>query len=66
LISEELKHLYVLDPEQKRILVYDTLGTLTKQFVLPNAKDVRDIAVKGKEEALYVLDGTQVSVIPLK
>lgn len=66
LITEELKHLYVLDPDAKRILVYDTLGNLSRQFVLPNANNLRDIAVKGKEEALFVLDETRVSVIPLK
>ncbi len=66
IITEELKHLYVLDPEQKRVLVYDTVGNLTRQLVLPNAKDLRDIAVKGKEEALYILDETRVALVPLK
>ena len=66
LITEELKHLYVLDPDAKRVLVYDTLGNLSRQFVLPNAKALRDLAIQGKEEALFVLDETQVLLIPLK
>lgn len=66
LITETLKHLYVLDPPEKRVVVYDTTGALTRQFVFPSATDLRDIAIGGKEETLYLLDGTTVLKVPLK
>lgn len=66
LINETLKHLYVLDPREKRVIVYDTTGKLTRQFVFPNARDLRDIAIGGKEETLYVLDQTSVYKVSLK
>lgn len=65
-INDALKHLYVLDPLQKRVVVYDTTGKLTRQFVFPSAKDLRDLAIGGKEETLYILDGTAVYKVPLK
>jgi hypothetical protein len=65
-IYDGLKHLYILDPAQKRVIVYDTVGNLVDQYVFPNAKDLRDIAIGGKEEILYVLDETRVNAVPLK
>lgn len=66
LVNETLKHLYVLDPREKRVVVYDTTGKLTRQFVFENARDLQDIAIGGKEETLYVLDHTSVYKVPLK
>ena len=66
LIYDGMKHLYVLDQAQKRVLVYDTVGNLTNQFVFPTAKELRDIAISSKEETLYVLDETRVYSVQLK
>lgn len=65
-INETLKHLYVLDAREKRVVVYDTTGKLTRQFVFPNARDLRDLAIGGKEDTLYALDGTAVYKMTLK
>ncbi|TSC64595.1 MAG: Uncharacterized protein G01um1014106_57 [Parcubacteria group bacterium Gr01-1014_106] len=65
-INESLAHLYVLDVPNKRVVVYDTTGKVSKQLVFPNAGDLRDLAIGGKEETLYVLDGTAVFKVPLK
>ncbi|MDP3685842.1 MAG: DUF4398 domain-containing protein [bacterium] len=65
-INDAVKHLYVLDPSNQRVVVYDTTGKLTKQYVFPTARDLRDLTIGGKEETLYVLDGTAVYTVPLK
>lgn len=65
-ITEQLKYLYVLDPNEKRVVVYDTTGKLSRQFVFPNARELNDITVAGKDETLFVLDGTTVYRVPLK
>lgn len=64
-INETVKHLYVLDPPEKRVVVYDTTGKLVRQYVFPQAADLRELAIGGKEETLFVLDGTNVYRIPL-
>lgn len=66
LIYEDIKHLFVLDQAQKRVLIYDTVGNLINQYVFPNAKALRDIAISSKEEVLYVLDETSVYSVQLK
>lgn len=65
-INDTLKFLYVLDPAEKRVVVYDTTGTLSRQFVFPSAQELKDITVSGKDEVLYVLDGTAVYKVALK
>lgn len=65
-ITEALTHLYALDTPNKRVVVYDTTGKLSKQFVFPNARGLSDLAIGGKEETLYILDGTAVFKVPLK
>lgn len=64
--SESLKHLYILDSNQKRVIVYDTIGNLTKQYAFPNATKLSDIAITGKEDTLVVLDQTKIYSVPLK
>jgi len=66
LIYDGIKHLYVLDQAQKRVLVYDTVGNLTNQFIFPNTKELRDIAINSSEDTLYVLDETRVYAVQLK
>lgn len=66
LIYDGLKHIYILDPLQNRVLVYDTVGNITNQFVFPDESTLKDIAIGGNEEMLYVLDGTKVIELPLK
>jgi hypothetical protein len=66
LIYDGIKHLYILDQAEKRVLVYDTVGNLTNQLVFPSAKELRDIAISSKEDMLYVLDETRVYSVQLK
>lgn len=66
LINEELGKIYLLDREHRRIVVYDTKGTLLRQFSLSPEAAPTDIAVDPDETTLYVLSGTQVLAAPLK
>lgn len=66
LITDALKYLYVLDPPKQRVVVYDTTGKLSRQFVFPNATDLKAMDVGGKDETLYLLDRTAVYRVPLK
>jgi len=65
-INEDLRHLYVFDPANKRVVVFDTVGNLSRQIFFGEDSNVRDVAVDMEEKTLYVLDGTQVKAISLK
>jgi len=65
-INDRLKHLYVLDPTNKRVVVYDTLGNLTAQYLLPNSQKLKDITVSVNEESLFILDDSKVYEVQLK
>ncbi len=64
-INEQIRRLYILDPPTKRVVVYDTLGGLSRQFSFPNATSLRDIAINDGETTLYVLDETRVYRVEL-
>ncbi|MFA6097157.1 MAG: hypothetical protein WC788_06020 [Candidatus Paceibacterota bacterium] len=57
-----LKNLYVADPQKNRIIVFDKeKGTLLKQFIVKNFNfDIKDMTADDKEEALFVLSGTNI------
>jgi len=66
LVNEELRHLYVFDPANKRVVVFDTVGNLTKQIFLGEDSTASDITVSVDETSLYVLEGTRVLMISLE
>jgi len=65
-INENLRHIYVLDPVNKRVVIWDTVGHLMRQVFLGEESNVKDIAVSEDELKLYVLDGTKILVISLE
>ena len=65
-INESLRHLYVLDLVNKRVVVWDTVGHLIRQIFLGEESSAKDIAVSTDEKKLYVLDGTKVLSISLE
>jgi hypothetical protein len=60
LITADLGHLYILDPPNQRVAIFDTVGNLSRQVFLGEIQDARDIAVDPDETDLYVLAGTKV------
>lgn len=66
IVTEEgFKHLYVFDPDKKRVVIFTKDGALSRQVVLDVAKELVDIAIADDEETLYILDGTRVLALPL-
>lgn len=50
--------LFVLEPRNKRLLIFSKEGTLREQFIFPNAKNLKDFTVVNKK--IYLLDGQKV------
>lgn len=65
LITENLRHIYVLDKATKRIVIFDTKGNLNRQIQLDEQSSPIDIAVDSDETTVYVLDGTRVIAVSL-
>jgi hypothetical protein len=65
-INENLRHIYVLDPVNKRVVIWDTVGHLIRQVFLGEESNAKDIAVSEDELKLYVLDGTKILAISLE
>ena len=66
LVSEQLKHLYIFDPANNRVVIFDTVGNLSRQIFLGEGSKVTDITVDVNEASLFILDGTRVQVVSLK
>ena len=65
LITENLRHIYVLDKETKRVIIFDTKGNLNRQIQLGEQSSPIDIAVDSDETTVYILDGTKVIAVSL-
>ncbi len=59
-----LKNLYVLDPANKRIVVFDKAGNLVKQIKSDKFDSLKDLAVVDEKTA-YVLNGTKIYKVGL-
>ncbi len=63
--AEGLAHLYIFDPDKKRVVIFTKEGALVRQIVLDVATQLHDIAIAEDESTLYILDGTRVLGLPL-
>ncbi|MFH1353672.1 MAG: hypothetical protein ABIH36_00075 [bacterium] len=66
IINENLVHLYIFDPPNRRVVIFDTMGNLNRQIYLGDGSSASGIAVDTEETALYVLDGTRVLAVSLR
>ncbi len=54
------KYIYILDPGEKRILVYDKNGKLVIQYFSEKFSDLRDFAVNEADKQIYLLSGSKI------
>jgi len=62
----ELQAIYLLDPDNKRVLVMSKQGQLQKQIISDKLRDLSDIFVDEKTGLLYALSGSELLQINLK
>lgn len=60
LTSETMKNIYILDPENKRVVVITKNGKLLKQFTSDKFDNLIDLAVSANEKGIYLLNKTSV------
>lgn len=62
--SDAVRHLYVLDPTNKRVVIFTKKGTLVRQLIFDSTA-LQDIVISPDEQTLYALDGTRILSLPL-
>lgn len=58
--AQDLDHIFILEPKNKRILTYDKKGRLITQITSAQFDDLRDAGLHEKDKKLYVLNGTKI------
>ena len=64
--SYNLSHLYILEPEQKRILILDKEGQVIKQYQSEKFDNLKDFAVSEDGKTIYILNDLKLYQINLK
>lgn len=63
--NENLKNLYVLDPENKRIVILKKTGAFVKELTAENFSTLKDIVVDEAKSVVYAASGSAVYTFPL-
>lgn len=66
--NNNLTNVYILDPQNQRILILDSEGNMIKQYKArdpENFLDLKSFDVSPDEKSLYILDGSKVETINL-
>jgi hypothetical protein len=64
--SPTLPYLFVLEPSQKRLLIFDKSGQIFKQFKSEKFDNLLDFAISKDGKTIYLLNGLRVYKIELK
>jgi serine/threonine protein phosphatase PrpC len=57
----DLKNLYIVDPQKRRIVLYNkTSGKLVRQYLSKHFDNLKNIVVDDKEEIMYILNGKKI------
>ncbi|MBL7058112.1 hypothetical protein ISS03_02125 [Patescibacteria group bacterium] len=59
-ISKELNYVYILDPLQKRVVVFNKKGEFIAQYTSNNFSNLKDFIVDEQNNILYLLDTSSV------
>jgi hypothetical protein len=59
-------NLYILEPKNKRVLIFDKQGKIITQYFSENFGDLKDLAVLEKEKKIYLLNGTEIIEIEME
>ena len=59
-VSPELKFIYILEPKNKRLVIYDKTGKFILQYKADKFDNLKDFAVDEKNQVIYFLNGNTV------
>jgi len=59
-VSDALKFIYILEPLNKRLVIFDKTGEFVTQYTSNQFTDLKDFAVDEDSSTLYFLNGSSV------
>ena len=59
-VSPELKFIYILEPTNKRLIIYDKTGKFILQYKADKFDNLKDFSVDEKNQIIYFLNGNSV------
>jgi hypothetical protein len=63
--APDLENIYVLDPNNKRIVILDKDGGIVNQYFSDSFDNLKDFAVSESDNAIYLLNGSSIYKIDL-
>ena len=64
--NEKTKNMYVLDPQNKRLLVLSKNGDLINQYYSDSFNNLKDLSIDESSGNAYLLNGAKIYVIKIK
>lgn len=62
-VSPDLEYIYILEPTNKRLVIFDKTGKFLSQYQFTNLDDLKDFTVDEKTKKIYLLNKTSVYTI---
>jgi len=62
-VSPDLEYIYILEPANKRLAIFDKTGKFLSQYQFVNLDDLKDFTIDEKTKKIYLLNGTKVYAV---
>ncbi len=63
---KDAKYLYVIDPQNKRVIIFSKDGSIKNQYTSSYFDDLRDLAIDPEEKAIYLLNGNHIYLLAVE
>ena len=58
-------YLYMIDPDNQRVIILDKEGTIKDQYTSPKFDQLADLAINADESGIYLLNGSRVYLLAI-
>jgi hypothetical protein len=62
---KDSNYLYIIDPNNKRIVILDKEGNIKDQYTSQKFDDLKDLAIDPQEKAIYLLNGNHLYLLAI-
>lgn len=63
---KDAKYLYVIDPQNKRVIIFSKDGSIKNQYTSSAFDDLQDLAIDPEEKAIYLLNGQHLYLLAVE
>lgn len=58
-------YLYIIDPDNKRVIILDKQGNIKDQYTSQKFDNLKDLAIDPREKAIYLLNGSHLYLLAI-